>query len=948
MCRNNSSEGEHSAQQVQQPNDSSDHEQNQEENLTDSKDPEKLHSKIWPEDAWREGQTSSWPRRLWQRWTFSYMRPLLSRKDHPILTLDDLFEAPSYLQSRNLSQQFWDFHSSQESPSDNSTSPTLSRTLWQIARPTFIPAGICQLISILCQVTLPLLVRQLLQQVEDHPKQALFQEGLPWACAMGVALIVYGIMNHRQRHLAAQTGMAVRATLLAVIYQRLFQLAPAGRAGLTQGQLTTLVAVDTQKLYDVAQEGHLIWALPLAISLVTIALVVVMGPVTLVGVGVLVINVPLVQRITTSMLRIRSKRVKWTDKRVESTNALLQGIQVTKLNHYEHHYEAILGDTRDQELHYLEREAAVWATTLSVSKLSAAMASAATFATHTLSGNILTAATSFSVFLLFAALRFPINYAGRLMGKLAQAKSSLKRIDEFLKRAARESKVLPGPDQQKAAMNDSSKEVKPLLVEKGSFSVGSTIHSTTTSPSSSMHSVPSIAEEADITRTNTAFTVSGVNFKVESGETLAIVGPVGSGKSTIINGLLDEVPKGRDTVIQVEGRIALAPQTPFILNATVRDNILFGRPYEAGLYQEVLEACCLKQDLLSLVQGDMTEIGERGVTLSGGQKQRVSLARLAYGRPDIALLDDPLSALDAGTAKRVFQNLFEGRLLSKSACILVTHASHFLNRVDRILVVVDGRARFLGTWTELLSFNESNDKKTLVAIEHLRASVQEEENGDSSNDAALVSSKSMHTAQIDAKKFEEKESLMTAEEREHGLSSFRTWLLWFKHAGGVPFFFILVLLLTADRTAYFGQEYWVAVWTEGAEDSVDAFGINFPPQTDGLSAQYKYLTAYSVILFSALAANLARSEWSVTGGSRAARNVYAAMLKRVLRAPLSYFETTPAGRLLNRFTYDMEIVDFLLTQNMSLFLVATSSYISGAVVIIGIVPWVARKCHALQ
>ena len=130
MCRNNSSEGEHSAQQVQQPNDSSDHEQNQEENLTDSKDPEKLHSKIWPEDAWREGQTSSWPRRLWQRWTFSYMRPLLSRKDHPILTLDDLFEAPSYLQSRNLSQQFWDFHSSQESPSDNSTSPTLSRTLW--------------------------------------------------------------------------------------------------------------------------------------------------------------------------------------------------------------------------------------------------------------------------------------------------------------------------------------------------------------------------------------------------------------------------------------------------------------------------------------------------------------------------------------------------------------------------------------------------------------------------------------------------------------------------------------------------------------------------------------------------------------------------------------------------------------------------------------------------
>jgi ABC-type multidrug transport system fused ATPase/permease subunit len=310
------------------------------------------------------------------------------------------------------------------------------------------------------------------------------------------------------------------------------------------------------------------------------------------------------------------------------------------------------------------------------------------------------------------------------------------------------------------------------------------------------------------------------------------------------------------------------------------------------------------------------------------------LARAAYGKPDLILLDDPLSALDAGTAKLVFKDLIKGpdAFLSDSAVILVTHASHFLNRVDRIAIIVEGQNKFFGTWNELLVF-EATDLSTKTAVGHIRESIQEDHHQESMDEE--IDKQSGPGEEV------MKEALMTKEEREHGISSWTTWYLWFKYAGGLYFISIMVALLTLDRILYFGQEYWVARWTDGAYESITVFGIHFPPQTDGRSAQYMYLAAYAVILAAALIANLARSEWSVTGGSRAARNVFQAMLSRVLRAPMWYFETNPMGRLLNRFTYDMEIVDFVLSQNMALLLVATSSYVSGITVMIGIMPLVA-------
>lgn len=207
--------------------------------------------------------------------------------------------------------------------------------------------------------------------------------------------------------------------------------------------------------------------------------------------------------------------------------------------------------------------------------------------------------------------------------------------------------------------------------------------------------------------------------------------------------------------IEMHGNAAYASQTPFILNATLRENVLFGKSYDKEYYDKVIEACMLLPDLQQLgAAKDLTEIGERGVTLSGGQKSRIALARCVYARPKVAILDDVLSALDASTGKLIFERLFDSSggketLLSDSAVILVTHAAHFLSRVDKILVLFNGESKFIGDWNGLLSFNPE-DKETRDMVLSIRSSLQE---GDSSSedDESKATGKTQKTSKHQSK-----------------------------------------------------------------------------------------------------------------------------------------------------------------------------------------------------
>ena len=265
--------------------------------------------------------------------------------DEQILTLDDLYAAPQSMRVSKLRPDFDKLYSDRNSK--------LVPTLWKLAKPSFVPAGFCQLITVIAQVSVPLFVWQLLSILEANPNSNVFKEGIPFVFLILVADMANAFGTHRQRFLAMKSGVTLRAAMLGSIYERVLQLTARGKVGLTTGSITNLFAIDTQKIYEVTAEGHLLWSAPLSMILVAVMLMAIVGPSTAVGICLLLLFVPVVQVVSNKMMEIRKRRVKVTDLRVEIAHAMLQGIKVTKLNNYEERYTQRIMLVRNEELSLL-------------------------------------------------------------------------------------------------------------------------------------------------------------------------------------------------------------------------------------------------------------------------------------------------------------------------------------------------------------------------------------------------------------------------------------------------------------------------------------------------------------------------------------------------------------------------------------------------------------------
>jgi ABC-type multidrug transport system fused ATPase/permease subunit len=654
---------------------------------------------------------------------------------------DDLFKAPQSMQSQHLINEFNAAYTKmkkdimiQSPTSEKNRRKELRwmfmKTLWTISKPTYIPAGLSQLVTVLVQTSTPIVVQRLLLLFQNNPNSSILStEGVIYAVALFLCSIVDGIAQERHKFLAFQSGITIRAAAVNAIYNQMLNLSAKGKENLLSGETTSLVAIDCQKLFEVYQEGHLIWSCPLSMIIVTILLLLTLGKSTLVGMTSMFLMVPLVKFVISRMMLIRRKRASYTDKRVEVTTSMLQAIRFCKLNHYEQKFIERVHEARKMEMIWVRKELSMLGWTLCITVLTPVIASALTFITYVLidDENILTSAETFTTLLLFSALRFPINYVGKLIGKAALGIEACQRIADFLDRDITDTCI-----ETKDMNLDNVDQDYFIHVENGCFTVGSKRKDESSLDVDSKESTAMMKQIETPKPSKASFTISNVNFKVKKSEVFCVVGQVASGKSTLLNALIGDVESDSDqTKINIQGKISYASQSPFILNTTFRENILFGSEYNKELYDSVILACNLLPDLKQLgPAGDLTEIGERGVTLSGGQKARISIARCVYAQPSVALFDDILSALDASTGKWIFERLFDTstkkqRLLSNSAVVLVTHASHFLSRVDNIMVLNRGQPVYVGNWDGLNENLLVDDQEAKDLIRSLRSSVQE-------------------------------------------------------------------------------------------------------------------------------------------------------------------------------------------------------------------------------
>uniref|UniRef100_A0A8C6PX67 ABC-type glutathione-S-conjugate transporter n=1 Tax=Nothobranchius furzeri TaxID=105023 RepID=A0A8C6PX67_NOTFU len=544
--------------------------------------------------------------------------------------------------------------------------PSFLHALIKAFGPYFLIGSAFKLLQDVITFVNPQLLRMLISFTKQE--KAPYWWGYALAILMFLTALLQTLILHRHFQYCFITGMNVRTALIGAIYRKALVITNAAKRSSTVGEIVNLMSVDAQRFMDLTTFLNMLWSAPLQIMLALYFLWQNLGPSVLAGVAVMVMLIPLNAFIAMKTRAYQVEQMQYKDERIKLMNEILNGIKVLKLYAWENSFKDRVLAIRQKELNVLRKTAYLGALSTMAwtsAPFLVALTSFAVFVTVD-EKNILDAEKAFVSLSLFNILRFPLNMLPQVISGLVQASVSLKRIQSFLSH-----------DELDPNSVDRKNSKFSVSVVNGKFTWGK--------------------EDPPV--------LHNMNVMVPQGSLLAVVGHVGCGKSSLISALLGDMEK-LEGEVSVRGSVAYVPQQAWIQNATLRNNILFGKSYDERKYHRVLDACALTPDLEVLPGGDMTEIGEKGINLSGGQRQRVSLARALYSDADVYLLDDPLSAVDAHVAKHIFDNLIgpEGALKGKTR-ILVTHGISFLPQVDNIVVMVEGGVSEMGSYQELLKQN---------------------------------------------------------------------------------------------------------------------------------------------------------------------------------------------------------------------------------------------------
>ncbi|XP_061612364.1 ATP-binding cassette sub-family C member 3 isoform X3 [Phyllopteryx taeniolatus] len=812
--------------------------------------------------------------------------------------------------------------------------PSFLRALIKAFGPYFLIGSAYKLLQDVITFVNPQLLRMLISFTKQ--KDAPDWWGYSLAFLMFFTAFLQTLILHQHFQYCFVTGMHVRTALIGAIYRKSLAITNAAKRSSTLGEVVNLMSVDAQRFMDLTTFLNMLWSAPLQIMLTLYFLWQNLGPSVLAGVAVMILLIPFNAVIAMKSRAYQVEQMQHKDSRIKLMNEILNGIKVLKLYAWENSFKEKVLAIRQKELDVLKKASYLGALSTMAWTSAPFMVALTTFAVYVMvdEKNILDAETAFVSLSLFNILRFPLNMLPQVISSLVQTSVSLKRIQSFLSH----DELDPNSVDRKNTPSDFS-----VTVVNGKFTWAQ--------------------EESPV--------LHNINVLVPQGSLLAVVGHVGCGKSSLISALLGETEKLEGDV-SVRGSVAYVPQQAWIQNATLRDNILFGKLYNEQKYRCVLEACALTPDLEVLPGGDMTEIGEKGINLSGGQRQRVSLARALYSDADVYLLDDPLSAVDAHVSKHIFDNLIgpEGALKGKTR-ILVTHGISYLPQVDNIVVMADGRVSEMGSYQELLKQNGAfAEFLRNYALEDIVEEDEATEEIIDDEDLYPEDTLSNHTDMVDSepvineakRKFirqisiisadgetpksrsvrrhgcsqrkhpepQEKESqriekLIQAETAETGRVKLKVYLEYAK-AVGLLLSVLICILYGCQSAAAIGANIWLSEWTNDALQNQTEDNVNMRV---GVYAALGITQGVLVMISSFTLA---------MGNIGAARKLHHNLLANKLHTHQSFFDTTPIGRIINRFSKDIYVIDETLPSTVLMFLGTFFVSLSTMIVIISSTP----------
>uniref|UniRef100_A0A672S3W1 Cystic fibrosis transmembrane conductance regulator n=1 Tax=Sinocyclocheilus grahami TaxID=75366 RepID=A0A672S3W1_SINGR len=826
---------------------------------------------------------------------FCWLNPLFRIGSKRRLEEDDMYKVLPEDGSKRLGeelQSYWD--QEVEKATKELRTPKLTKAIIRCYWRSYAVLGVFTLIEEAIKVIQPVFLGKLIQYFErsEPDNMAALYEAYGYAAGISLSALGLALLHHLYFYHVLRAGMKIRIAMCHMIYRKALCLSATAMGQTTTGQIVNLLSNDVNKFDEVTIFLHYLWVGPLQAAAVIGLLWQEIGASCLAGMAVLIFLMPLQTMFGKLFSKYRSKTAAFTDSRIRTMNEVVSGIRIIKMYAWEKPFAALVNDERRKEISKIMNSSYLRGLNMASFFTANKIILFVTFTVYVLVGNKISASRVFVVVSLYSAIRLTVTlFFPAAIEKVSESAISIRRIKKFLLLDELVKSHVPLTREDK---KEASVEIQDLICYWD--------------------------------KSIDAPTLQNVSFTVKPGQLLAVIGPVGAGKSSLLSTVLGELPAEKG-VVKVKGELTYASQQPWVFPGTIQSNILFGKELQPQRYESVLRACALKR---LLPDGDLTVIGDRGANLSGGQKARVNLARAVYQDADIYLLDDPLSAVDAEVGKHLFEQCICGILKDKPR-ILVTHQLQYLKAANQILVLKEGHMVARGTYSELL--RSGVDFTSLLKKD-------EEEEGEKGEAARSPRSRTLsqnsvrsHSSSVLSVKDEsdqlpaEPVHTVAEETRTEGTIGLHMYWKYFRAGANVLMLILLVLLnlappgfLSWHLCRYAHDQNMLHVSPIGNGDLCILCSLGLT----GVTVIFSFMRF--LIMFNALV--------------NSAETLHNRMFNSILRTPVHFFDINPIGRILNRFAKDIGYLDSLLPWTFVDFIQVFLQIIGVIAVASSVIPWI--------
>lgn len=924
--------------------------------------------------------------------TFSWLSPLIYKAYRQPLELDDIWNLTTSQKAVAILEDF-----RQKQPS--------GKLVWRLGRyfyRTILLQGAWTVFSNMFTFLPTMLLRVILQYVED-PRSSTPNAAWLFAILLFCSGSIQGVADGQALWIGRKMGLKLRAIIIGEIYAKALRRKagastdPAGKKAQEPskndkkksrffsfgrkkqqqrqqneaatdpdsssdnndpegeepdqlaniGTIINLMAIDSFKVSEVGAYLHFLWAsVPVQVVIAVTLLYRIMGFSSFAGIALMVLMLPVNLLIAKQFTKVQKRILASTDARIHATNEILQNIRIIKYFAWEQRFQEIVDEKRRTELKALRFRYIIWSTAATIWYGTPILITFTSFFLYTVvEKKPLIPSIAFPALSMFSLLRVPLDQLADMVAHVQESKVSLDRVDEYLNEEETE---------KFTQLRDSNVTGDPpkIAMDNATFSWASS----------------NGRSQGDVTNDTNAFRLINMDVDFHVGKLNIIAGSTGSGKTSMLMALLGEMnllegavhlPGGSASRAELPVNpqtgliesVAYCAQEAWLVNDTVKGNIVFASPYDQRRYNAVIKACALERDLQILDAGDQTMVGEKGISLSGGQKQRISLARAIYSRARHLLLDDCLSAVDSHTAKHIFSEALMGPLMMQRTCILVTHnVALTVPQASHVVVLDNGKitsqghpdqVAASGALGEEMLKSRPTSRTGSQRISRVPSDLEHRHRGEEPPNDTVANGTPAGAA---GKDHTESAKPKLAESKAVGSVKWPTIIMYLRSMGPWYFWLIALLIFCVEQMGSVSLNLWIRQWANAyksahvTEDDagryadmtnfkLPSFNAGSVPRTTNMRVPHLdtqsvsatgevssvnvsyYLGMYLLLGVAFLTVALIREGVLFWGSLHASSKIHKRLLKAVMHAKFRFFDSTPLGQLMNRFSKDVEAVD---------------------------------------